>query len=226
MHPISGPSEPGKPVPGTFKFAHGLGAGDINGDGRTDVVTSGAATGGQAGWWEQPASPDGKTPWAFHPFQFGEAVADMFVADLDADGKADILCTSAHKFGIWMLKQRADKKTAHPVFDKVELFGRLVSETHAAHFVDVDGDGLNDLVTGKRWWSHGRSEPGSSWEARVYYLKAVKERDGFVNFVPTLIDRDSGVGTQFVVADINGDGLPDVVTSNKKGVHVIVRQRK
>ena len=92
--------------------------------------------------------------------------------------------------------------------------------------MDIDGDGLKDLVTGKRWWSHGRSEPGSSWDARIYWLKAVKEKDGFINFVPTLIDSDSGIGTQFEVTDINGDGLLDVITSNKKGVNVILQVRK
>src|SRR5438094_633755 len=63
MHPISEPSSPGKPVPGTFRFSHGLGAGDINGDGRLDVITTG-------GWWEQPAKDDGK-PWKFHPANLG-----------------------------------------------------------------------------------------------------------------------------------------------------------
>lgn len=226
MHPISAPSEPGKPVPGTFRYSHGLGVGDINGDNRLDVITSGASTGGVAGWWEQPPSTDGKTPWAFHPFNFPDACADIFALDIDADGKADLLCTSAHRFGVWMLKQRTDKKNPHPVFDKIELFGRLTSEMHAAHLVDIDGDGLKDLVTGKRWWSHGRSEPGSSWEARTYWMKAVKEKDGFINFVPHIIDTDTGVGTQFEVTDLDGDDLLDVVVSNKKGVTILIQQRK
>jgi hypothetical protein len=145
---------------------------------------------------------------------------------MDADGTPDVLSTSAHKFGIWYHKQIKNPKAKQGPFEPVTLFGRLSSETHAAHLVDIDGDGLKDLVTGKRWWSHGRAEPGSAWEARVYWLKAVKERDGFINFVPLLIDRDSGIGTQFEVTDINGDGLLDVVASNKKGVHVIVQERK
>jgi hypothetical protein len=222
MHPVSPPSEPNKPVPGTMRFSHGLGVGDLNGDGKNDVICTG-------GWWEQPASVDGKTPWAFHPANLGEACADMFAFDVDGDRKMDVLSTSAHRFGIWWHKQRVpanDKKDAHPVFDKIELFGRLTSETHAAHFVDIDGDRQKDLVTGKRWWSHGRAEPGSSWDAKVFWLKAVKEKDGFTNFVPHVIDTDSGIGTQFAVEDIDGDGLLDIISSNKKGVHVIVQQRK
>jgi hypothetical protein len=221
MHLISEPSQPGKSIPGTNRFSHGLGIGDLNRDGKQDVLCT-------AGWWEQPQSNDGKSAWTFHPANLGESCADMFAFDVDNDGLTDVLSTSAHKFGIWWYRQRPKLKDSNdpdPAFDKVELFGRLVSESHAAHFVDIDGDGNKDLVTGKRWWSHGRSEPGHDWDAKVYWLKAVKENDGFVNFVPQLIDSDSGIGTQFEVIDINGDGLLDVISSNKKGVRVLIQHR-
>src|SRR5262245_47516114 len=218
MHPISLPSEPNKPVPGTFMFSHGLGIGDVNGDKRPDVICTG-------GWWEQPEAPDGKTPWKFTAANLGEACADMFVYDVDGDGRNDILSTSAHKFGIWWHRQGQDKEK-NTVWSTQTLFGMLVSESHAAHFVDIDGDGQKDLVTGKRWWSHGRNEPGSGWAAPVVWFKATKNADKFTSFFPYLIDDDSGVGTQFAVADINGDGLPDIISSNKKGVRVIVQERK
>lgn len=222
MHPISLPSEPGKDaIPGTMRFSHGLGIGDLNNDSKQDVLCT-------AGWWEQPKENDGKTAWTFHPANFGEACADMFALDVDNDGKTDVLSTSAHKFGVWWYRRRPapkDAKELHPSFEKIELFGRLVSETHAAHLVDMNGDGIKDLVTGKRWWSHGRSEPGSNWDARIYWFKAEKENDGFISFVPQIIDTDSGIGTQFEVTDINGDGLLDIASSNKKGVRVILQKR-
>src|SRR5262245_21628448 len=85
-HPISDPDKPG--APGTQRFSHGLGAGDINGDGRADVICTG-------GWWEQPEKPDGKTPWKFTPANFGAACADMFAYDVDGNGLNDVISTSA-----------------------------------------------------------------------------------------------------------------------------------
>lgn len=217
MHPISVPSAPGKEIPGTQRFSHGLGVGDVNGDGRKDVICTG-------GWWEQPEKPDGKTAWAFHPANLGPAAADMFVWDMDGDGKNDILSTSAHQFGIWWHKQNASgSKTP---FQRKDIFPKLVSESHAAHFKDIDGDGRPDLITGKRWWSHGMAEPGSDGPPIIYWLKNTKGDDGMTKFTPHVIDTDSGIGTQFEVADINGDGLLDIISSNKKGVRVIVQERK
>jgi hypothetical protein len=217
VHPISDPDKPG--APGTNRFSHGLGVGDLNNDGRNDVIVTN-------GYWEQPEKVDGKTPWKFNPAPLGAACADMFAYDVDGDGRNDVLSTSAHQFGIWAHVNPLDPKTKQPVWRTITLFGMLASETHAAHFVDIDGDGLKDLVTGKRWYSHGRGEPGSSWSAPVYYFKATKQSDKWTSFFPVLIDDDCGVGTQFAVEDINGDKLPDIIVSNKKGVRILVQERK
>jgi hypothetical protein len=206
---------PGKDLPGTQRFSHGLGVADLNGDGKLDVICTG-------GWWEQPAKVEEGKPWKFHPAPLGEACADMYTVDIDGDGRLDVLSSSAHKYGIWAHLQRGDKN--EPTFKTEVLFKDLVSETHAMHFVDIDGDGLKDMVTGKRFWSHGRSEPGSDKGAFIYWFKAVK-KGGLLTFEPNVIDEDSGIGTQFAVQDINGDGLLDIIVSNKKGTHVILQQR-
>jgi hypothetical protein len=218
MHPISEPSQPGMEIPGTQRYSHGLGVGDMNGDGRLDVICTG-------GWWEQPEKPDGKTPWKFHKTQIGQACADMFAVDVDRDGLADVISTSAHGFGIWWHQQRKSKD-GKTNFVTQTFFKDLVSQTHALHFVDINGDGLPDLVTGRRWWAHGpKGDPGSEQPAVLYWFEARRAKDGMLSFVPHLIDDDSGIGTQFVVLDINGDGLLDIIISNKKGTFIFEQVR-
>jgi hypothetical protein len=217
VHPISEPSAPGKEIPGTQRYSHGLGVGDVNGDGRPDVII-------KSGWWEQPAQDDGK-PWKFHPANLGDDCADMFAYDMDGDGMPDILSSSAHRYGIWWHKQTR-VKGGESKFVTRDLFKKLLSQTHALHFVDINGDGLRDLVTGRRWWAHGpKGDPGSEEPAVLYWFQAKKNKDGSTEFIPHLIDDESGVGTQFVVTDFDGDGLPDIIVSNKRGVFLFLQVR-
>ena len=222
-HAISELGGPGKSIPGTQQFAHGLGIGDLNGDGRKDVICTG-------GWWEQPLDArSASQPWTFHPAKLGDAVADMIPYDVNGDGKTDVIASSAHKFGIWAFIQ-GDTKDGSPEFSKVDLFPDLVSETHALICADINGDGLKDLVTGKRFWSHGKSEPGSEKPARLYWFQAAHNsaRRQDLPFTPREIDDQSGIGNSSSCGSpstLNGDGLLYIITSNKKGVFLLEQSR-
>ena len=111
--PISEPSQKGKEIPGTQRFSHGLGHGDVNGDGRIDIIIPG-------GWWEQPEKVDGVTPWKFHRVDLNPVCADMFTYDIDGDGKADIVSSSAHNYGLWWHQQKPGKDG--PTFIRHDLF--------------------------------------------------------------------------------------------------------
>lgn len=220
MHPISRRGRAGQPAPATNRFSHGLGVGDINNDDRADVICAN-------GWWQQPAEIDDKS-WTFHAANLGPACANMVTVDINGDGAVDIISSSAHQFGIWWHQQVVDddKETAEINFIRHDLFPDLVSQTHALHFRDINGDGLQDIITGKRFWAHGpKGDPGSDQLAMVYWFEAKKDASGLITYTPRVIHQQSGVGTQFWVGDINGDSLLDVVTSNKSGVHISWQSR-
>ena len=206
-------------------FTHGMGIGDVNGDGRADLLE-------KDGWWEQPASLDGDPVWTFHPAKFGSGGAQMYAYDVNGDGLNDIITSlAAHGFGLaWYEQLRDGGFKEHILMNKNprdNRYGVKFSELHAIDLVDMDGDGLKDIVTGKRFWSHGRiGDPDRNDTAVLYWFQLVRHADKSVDFVPRLIDDNSGVGTQVVAGDINGDGLPDVVVGNKKGTFVMLHEKK
>ena len=106
-------------------------------------------------------------------------------------------------------------------------YGVAFSQAHSAQLVDMDGDGVKDLVTGKRWWAHNGRDPGGNDAAVLYWFKVVPGgKSGATEFVPYQIDTDSGVGTQFLVTDLNGDAKPDIVVGNKKGTFLHLQSGK
>jgi len=211
------------------RYTHGLGVGDVNGDGRKDFLMA-------AGWWEQPADP--AALWMKHPVGFGGGGAQMHVYDVDGDGDNDVITSiSAHGYGLsWFEhvgKEGGIEFIEHPILPRKpqeSLDGAQFSQLHAVELADIDGDGLEDIVTGKRYWAHGPegdADPGGT--PVVYWFKLTRKADdgsppaARVRYRAQRIDDASGVGTQFSVGDVNGDGRADIVIGNKRGGFVFLQ---
>jgi hypothetical protein len=203
------------------KFTHGIGIGDVNGDKRIDLIE-------KDGWWEQPKSLAGDPEWTKHPFAFGKGGSQAYAYDFDNDGDNDVLTAiQAHEYGLAWFEQVKGEHA--PITFKEHVFvnkepsenkyGVHFSQPHAVELIDMDNDGVKDIVTGKRFWAHGPTgDPEPMAPAVLYWFKTVRAgKPGEVDFVPFQIDNDSGVGTQVVAGKVDKDQWPDVIVGNKKG---------
>lgn len=224
FHPISSNVAGGR-------FTHGLGVGDVNGDGHLDLLE-------KNGWWEQPADPRTQPVWTLHavPFAAGDGGAQMFAYDFDGDGDNDVLTSlAAHSYGLawWEQTQPAGGKVEFikhelmPTDAKAASKQPVFSQLHAIDLADINGDGIKDLVTGKRFWAHAPApdgtggDPGVNDPAVIYWYQVKPGgTSGAAEFIPHLIHNNSGVGTQVMIAEMDGKAPPEIVVGNKKGSFV------
>ena len=209
------------------KFTHGLGVGDVNGDGKMDMLEA-------RHWWEHTASG----LWTQHSFAAGiGGGAQMFAYDFDGNGTNDVFTSlQAHRYGVAVyLQNKATQDKSGPNWQRTMLasenpadndYGIVFSQPHAACLADVNGDGVQDIIVGKRYWAHNGHDPDERGARVSYWYETKRLPDGKLDFIPHLIDADSGVGVDVQAGDVNGDGLVDVVVGNKAGVFVLLQERE
>jgi hypothetical protein len=191
-------------------FGHGIGAGDVNGDGRADILTP-------MGWLEAPATSEGT--WTLHgAWDLGQT-SFLHVLDVNGDGRPDVVGSKAHDYGLFWLEQgAAGTWTTHVIDD-------TWSQGHSVTLADINGDGQLDLVTGKRYMAHNGRDPGEREPLGIYWYQYRRLPDGRVEWIRHLVDYGSraGGGMQVTVVPLTPGAPPSIVVGGKSGLFLYRR---
>ncbi len=196
-------------------YGHGIGAGDVNGDGRTDILTP-------KGWFEAPPVPR-TGDWKYHAeWDAPQALGFLYTLDVNRDGKADVLTSAAHDYGVFWMEQGGGGTWTKRMIDD------SWSQPHATTLVDLNGDKQLDLITGKRFMAHNGRDPGEREALGIYWYEMLRAPDRPVEWVKHVVDyaTRTGTGMQIPAADLDGDGDLDFAVAGKSGLFVFENQTR
>ena len=204
-----------KHVVGVDGNTHGMGFGDINNDGREDILIA-------TGWYERPQSDPLNTKWKFHPdWADLHASCPMLVRDIDADGRNDILWGKGHDFGLYWWQAQEPDKEGKLTF-KQHLIDDSFSQPHTIHLADLDGKGTEELISGKRVLAHNGRDPGGMEMPCMYYYRWDKTKNQFIRHI--IEEGHIGTGLQIRTGDLNQDGNIDIAVAGKDGTWILLHQ--
>ena len=164
-------------------YGHGIGFGDVNKDGRNDILTP-------RGWLEAPADPRAAGNWTYHAAwesvnvpvtpreapaarrrpvprrrraspSSGSCTCSTSTATAATTSSRPPAMTSACSGS----SRAPDGKWTKRIIDNAW------SQGHASTLIDINGDGRLDFVTGKRFMAHNGSDPGEREPLGVYWYE-------------------------------------------------------
>ena len=215
--------EEGNPVPrlkrhvvGEDRNGHGMGFGDINGDGRQDIVF-------KQGWFEQPEAGAFSGPWTHHAdFVIPNACCPLIVVDLNRDGRNDLIWANGHGYGIYW-KEQLEPKADGSTRWRQHLIDDKLAQAHALAWEDIDNDGEPELITGKRYFAHSGKDPGAKDPNQVVYYDFDPAKQTFTRHLiaEAPSGKGPGIGLQIRIADLDGNGWKDIVVPGKSGTYIL-----